>query len=95
MRAAVFEAPDHELWGQRPAIAGSVATGLLADVREDVIAVDSEQGTEFFGVSPATVTWLGARVSPSALRRGDPVIVRHRTPDAAAPARKQIGRAHV
>jgi hypothetical protein len=92
LRAAVFEAPDHELWAQRPAIAASVATGVLADVREDVIAVDSERGTEFFGVSPATVTWLGARVSPSALRRGDPVIVRHRTPDATAPARKRADR---
>jgi hypothetical protein len=91
LRAAVFETRDPELWTVRPAIAASVATGVIADVREDAIAVGSERGTEVFEISPATVTWLGARVSPSALRPGDPVVVRHRTPDAA-PARRHAVR---
>ena len=92
LRAAVFETQDQELWADRPAIAASVATGVLAEVRGDEIAVYSERGTEFFGVSPATVTWLGARASPSALRPGDPIIVRHLTVGAAAPARKHAER---
>jgi hypothetical protein len=92
LRAAVFETQDQELWADRPAIAASVATGVLAEVRGDEIAVYSERGTEFFGVSPATVTWLGARASPSALRPGDPVIVRHLTVGPAAPARKHAER---
>ena len=92
LRAAVFETRDQELWAERPAIAASVATGVLTEVRRDEIAVYSEHGTEFFGVSPATVTWLGARASPSALRPGDPVIVRHLTVGAAAPARKHAER---
>jgi hypothetical protein len=92
LRAAVFETRDQELWAERPAIAASVATGTLAEVRGDEIAVYSERGTEFFGVSPATVTWLGARASPSALRPGDPVIVRHLPVGAAAPARKHAER---
>jgi hypothetical protein len=92
LRAAVFEPQDQELRADRPAIAASVATGVLAEVRGDEIAVYSERGTEFFGVSPATVTWLGARASPSALRPGDPVIVRHLTVGPAAPARKHAER---
>lgn len=92
LRAAVFETRDQELWAERPAIAASVATGVLTEVRRDEIAVYSEHGTEFFGVSPATVTWLGARASPSALRPGDPVIVRHVAVGAAAPARKHAER---
>jgi hypothetical protein len=92
LRAAVFETQDQELRADRPAIAASVATGVLAEVRGDEIAVYSERGTEFFGVSPATVTWLGARASPSALRPGDPVIVRHLTVGPAAPARKHAER---
>jgi hypothetical protein len=92
LRAAVFETRDQELWAERPAIGASVATGVLTEVRRDEIAVYSEHGTEFFGVSPATVTWLGARASPSALRPGDPVIVRHLTVGAAAPARKHAER---
>jgi hypothetical protein len=92
LRAAVFETQDQELWAEQPEIAASVATGVLAEVRADEIAVYSERGTEFFGVSPATVTWLGARASPSALRPGDPVIVRHLTVGGAAAARKHAER---
>jgi hypothetical protein len=92
LRAAVFQTPDHELWAHRPANATSVATGVVASVREDTIAVDSEWGVELFGVSPATVTWLGAHASPSALRPGDPVIIRHQTLDAAAPTRRHAVR---
>jgi hypothetical protein len=92
LRAAVFESWDHELWVHRPVIAASVAAGVIADVREDTIAVDSGRGTEFFSVSPATVTWFGARTSPSALRSGDPVIIRHQALDAAAPTRRHAER---
>jgi hypothetical protein len=74
------------------ATASSVATGVIEEVREDAIAVDSNQGTELFGVSPGTVTWLGARASWSVLRSGDPVIIRYRTPDAGAPARRHAER---
>jgi hypothetical protein len=92
LRAAVFETRDQELWTHEPAIAASVATGMVAEVRDDAIAVDTEQGTEFFGVTTATITWLGARASPSALRPGDRVVVRHQPVDAATPARKHAER---
>jgi hypothetical protein len=92
LRAAVFETPDKELWAHRPAIAASVATGVVAEVRDDAVVVDGEDGTEFFSVSTATVTWLGARASPSALRPGDPIIVRHHPVGAGAPARKHAER---
>jgi hypothetical protein len=69
-----------------------VATGVIEEVREDAIAVDSDWGTEFFDVSPSTVTWLGAHASPSVLRSGDPVVIRYRTPDAAAPAHRHAER---
>ena len=85
LRAAVFDTRDHELLARRPATATSVATGVLAEVREDAIALDSSRGTELFAVSPGTVTWLGARTTPTALRSGDPVIIRHRTPDPGTP----------
>ena len=92
LRAAVFGPQDHELWAHRPVGAASVTTGVITEVRDDAIAVDSGHGTEFFRVSPATVTWLGARASLSALRSGDPVIIRHRAPDTAAPGRRHAER---
>jgi hypothetical protein len=85
-RAAVFDTRDHELLARPRAAAASVAIGVLAEVREDAIALDGGRGTEIFAVSPATVTWLGARTTPTALRSGDPVIIRHRTPDPGTPA---------
>jgi hypothetical protein len=92
LRAAVFDTRGQVPWAQRPLVAASVATGVVEEVREDAIAVDSGHGTEFFGVSSATVTWLGARASPSALRSGDPVIIRYRTQDADAPAGRHAER---
>lgn len=77
LRAAVFDTRDHDLWAHRPALATSVVTGVIAEVRTDGIVLHSRRGTEFLTVSPATVTWLGARTAPSALRSGDPVIIRH------------------
>ena len=59
LRAAVFDTRDHELWAHRPAVAASVATGVITEVREDTVVLDGRRGTEFFTVSPATVTWLG------------------------------------
>ena len=67
MRAAVFDPRDQEFGAPRLA-ATSVATGVIQEVRDDAITVDSGNGPEYFGVSSATVTWLGARASPSALR---------------------------
>lgn len=87
-RAAVFGGQNDEMWRHQPAVAPSVATGVLAEVREDAVVLDGTRGTEFFAVSPATVTWLGARASPSVLRSGDPVIIRHRIPDPGRPARR-------
>ena len=92
LRSAVFGTRDQELWVSGPATASSVATGVIEEVREDAIAVDSNQGTEFFDVSPSTVTWLGAHASSSVLRSGDPVIIRYRTPDADVPARRHAER---
>jgi len=85
LRAAVFDTRDHELWAHRPAVATTVATGVLAEVREHAIALETSHGTELFAVSPSTVTWLGARAALSALRSGDPVIIRHQTPDTSTP----------
>ncbi|HVT69069.1 MAG TPA: hypothetical protein VHF26_15065 [Trebonia sp.] len=82
-RAAVFDSPE-----QRPpvrcAAAKSVATGIVAAVREDAIIVAGRDGTESLDLSPATVTWLGARTAPSALRPGDPVIIRHQAAGAGS-----------
>jgi hypothetical protein len=88
LRAAVFGGQDHEEWAPRPAVAASVATGVLAQLRDDCIVLDGSQGTEFFALSPATVIWLGARASPYVLRPGDPVVIRHRAADASAPGRR-------
>ena len=87
LRAAVF-GQDREQWTRQPAVAASVAIGVLTAVWEDCIVLDSDRGTELFALSPATVTWLGARASPSALRPGDPLIIRHRTPHADLPDRR-------
>lgn len=88
LRAAVFDdVPGRDLWAQ-PAVASFVATGVLAEVRDDAIAVAGGGGTEVFTFSSATVTWMGARVSPAALRPGDPVIIRHRAPGPGQPYRR-------
>jgi hypothetical protein len=92
LRAAVFGTHDQELWTRWVTTAASVATGVITEVREDTLAVQNDLGIEFFGVSPATVTWVGARTSPSALRSGDPVVLRYRTSDATAPTRKRAER---
>ena len=86
LRAAVFDTRDHELWAHRPAVAASVVTGVITEVREDIVVLESRSGTEFVTVSPATVTWLGARAAVSALRRGDTVVIRCRALDAGRPA---------
>lgn len=84
LRAAVFDAGSHEPWASRPAVAARVAIGVLAEVREDAIVLDGDRGTELFAVSPSTVTWLGARTSLSALRRGDPLTIRYQAPGGGA-----------
>lgn len=88
LRATVFETRDREFWSHRPAVARSVATGVIAEVREDAIVLDGPGGTELFSVSPRTVTWMGAVTIPSVLRSGDRVIIRHRPLDAAVPVRR-------
>jgi hypothetical protein len=88
LRAAVFGGQNHEMWLHQPAVAASVATGVLAEVRDDAVVVDGTRGTEFFAVSAETVTWLGAQAPASVLRSGDPVIIRHRTPDARRPGHR-------
>ena len=84
LRAAVFDNPvfdghEHESWAYRPPRAATVVTGVLAEVTPRAIVVSRPDGEQFIVVSPSTVTWLGAKVSPTALRAGDPVIVRRRT----------------
>jgi hypothetical protein len=92
LRATVFETRDREFWSHRPAVARSVATGVIAEVREDAIVLDGPGGTELFSLFPGTVTWMGALTAPSALRCGDQVIIRHRSLDAAAPMRRRAER---
>src|SRR3984957_6180704 len=84
LRAAVFDNPvfdghDHEFWSERPPVAATVVTGVLTEVTPRAIVVSRPDGEEFLALSPSTVTWLGAKTSPSALRAGDPLIVRRRT----------------
>jgi hypothetical protein len=84
LRAAVFDNPvfdghDQEFWTHRPPRAATVVTGVLAEVTSRAIVVARPDGEQFLALSPSTVTWLGAKTSPSALRAGDPVIVRRRT----------------
>jgi len=84
LRAAVFDSPvfdghDQEFWAYRPPRAATVVTGVLAEVTPRAIVVARPDGDQFIALSPSTVTWLGAKVSPTALRAGDPVIVRRRT----------------
>ena len=95
LRAAVFDNPvfdghDHEFWADRPPIAATVVTGVLTEVTPRAIVVSRPDGEQFIALSPSTVTWLGAKTSPSALRAGDPVVVRRRThqlsPAGAGPA---------
>ena len=84
LRATVFDNPvfdghDHESWAYRPPRAATVVIGVLTEVTPRAIVVSRPDGDQFIALSPSTVTWLGAKVSPSALRAGDPVIVRRRT----------------
>ena len=60
-------------------VAATVITGVLTEVTPRAIVVSRPDGEQFLALSPSTVTWLGAKTSPSALRAGDPVIVRRRT----------------
>jgi hypothetical protein len=86
LRAAVFDTRDHELWAHRPAVAASVITGVIAEVRQHRVVLETRRGTEVVTVSPATVTWLGARAAVSALRQGDTVVIRGRTLDPGPPS---------
>lgn len=86
LRAAVFDTADHHQWTQRPARAASVVTGVIAEMRDDTMVLDTRHGTESVTVSPTTVTWLGTRAAPSVLRPGDPVMVRHRSSIGYLPA---------
>ena len=98
LRAAVFDNPvfdgrEQEFWAHRPPSAATVVTGVLSEVTPHAIVVSRSDGDQFIALSPSTVTWLGAKASPSALRAGDPVIVRRRTHRLAsgAPAPREPG----
>jgi hypothetical protein len=82
LRAAIFDSAAFEPHGtNRPATATpavTVVTGVLTEVTQHAIVVKGPDGDQLLALSPGTVCWLGARVSPSALRAGDPVIVRRR-----------------
>jgi hypothetical protein len=82
LRAAVFDTHEHRHWAPRQHRAASVLTGVIAEVRDDMIVLDGRHGKENVAISPATVTWLGTRAAPSVLRCGDPVILRHRASTA-------------
>jgi hypothetical protein len=86
LRAAVFGTRDQEFWAYRPAVPRHVVTGVIADVRPGGIVLYSRSGLQTLDLAPTTVTWLGAEAAPSALRAGDPVIVRRANRhDAASP----------
>jgi hypothetical protein len=74
LRAAVFDT-----CGQEAGLtsASTVVTGVVTDVSRHSIAVQGDAGERVLSLAPSTVAWLGARVTPSALRPGDQVIVRH------------------
>jgi hypothetical protein len=82
LRDAVFDGHDCELLPPHGASARSVVTGVIADLYREAVVVHGRYGVQVVALSPGTVTWLGTRVTPSALRRGDWVIIRRR---AAAP----------
>jgi hypothetical protein len=88
LRAAVFDRPGREPGAHRPA-APSVATGIIADVLDDAIVLDSGRGARSFAISSDTVTWIGSRTTAAALRPGDRVIVRHR-PTGRDPAERLV-----
>lgn len=75
LRAAVFGTRGREAG---PASANSVLTGVVTGVSEHSLAVHGEAGEQVISLTQGTVTWLGARATPSALRPGDRVIIRHR-----------------
>jgi hypothetical protein len=82
LRRAVFDGgdADQELAPPHPATATCVVTGVLTEVTPQAVVVRGSDGDDqFLALSPGTISWLGARVSASALRAGDPVIVRRRT----------------
>jgi hypothetical protein len=87
LRDAVFDGGDRELLPRRPASVRSVVTGVIADMYPEAVVVDGRYGVQVVALSPSTVTWLGARTAPSALRRGDSVIIRRRpaAPGSAIP----------
>jgi hypothetical protein len=61
-----------------------VVTGVVTGVSQQAIAVHGDAGDQVLALTPATVAWLGARVTPSALRAGDRVIIRKRPRRAGA-----------
>ena len=81
LRASVFGLGDHEPWTGPPARGTSVAGGVIAELRDGAMVLDGPGGPQHLATSSATGAWLGSRVALSALRPGDPVIVRCGTPD--------------
>jgi hypothetical protein len=85
LRAAVLGHPDvarahatayESLLRPRPAAERTVTAGTVSDVSPHVLIVETRDGEERLALTPATVVWRGARVSPTALRHGDQVIIR-------------------
>src|ERR1700744_2838386 len=72
----VFDVREQEFWAHRPPRSATVVTGVLTEVTPRAIVVSRSDGEQFLALSPSTVTWLGAKTSPSALRPGDPRLVR-------------------
>jgi len=81
LRAAVFDPCRQEA---APTSASTVLTGVLTGVSKRSIAVHGAAGEHVLSLAPGTVVWLGTRVTPSALRVGDPVIIRHQPRRAGA-----------
>jgi len=81
LRAAVFDTCGQEA---APTSASTVLTGVLTGVSRHSIAVHGGAGEQVLSLTPATVVWLGTQVTPSALRVGDLVIIRHQPRRAGA-----------
>ena len=56
--------------------ASTVVTGAVTGVSRHAIAIGDDAGERVLSLTPATAVWLGAQAAPSALRIGDPVIIR-------------------
>ncbi len=76
--ARAHTAAYESLLRPRPLAERAVMVGTVSDVSPHVLIVGTRDGEERLALTPATAVWRGARVSSTALRHGDQVIIRKR-----------------